>query len=645
MVVLSLMSREWINDPRNPRNKPFGTIDGEGGNIDDPDALFGEVHTYQLLRADEFQIGSKSLRYPECFDFVADLPRSRIWTGFFFDYDVTMMCKSLSEERARRLFDPTLRIRTGSDFSFGSIDIDDRWEIGYMPHKEFKVRRKGQSSFSVINDTGTFFQTSFVNTLKKWNIGTPEEQEMIIRGKSMRGDFHEMDKEIEAYNTLECILHNQLMEQFRQVWPGHLASAMLTAHGVPKRDEIPIMRNMDFRRIANAGYYGGRAESTVVGTVPGPVYQWDINGAYVSALRYLPCLLHGSWKLVSSRPARGTIWIGDISFGHNRDRLVYNLPVRKKDGNIFFPKYGSGHYWSWEVEAAENAGSEIQYSTGWVYESHCKCRPFAWIDDYYQERLRLGKSGKGLVLKLGGNSIYGKMAQSIGYAPWANPVWAGLITAYCRATIINAYRNNPDDVLMIMTDGLFMRTKPNLPVSKVLGEWELTTHDSIFVVQPGIYFLPDSVKTRGVPLGRIQAVQNTFREAFADFSTTMRVPQPIPIPVDNFLTMRQALARRKWHLAGTWEHTTRDISYDWSNKRNPGNLLREPGGVIRTVPQESSVSVQSFPYDRIIGGQMNISPFDNHRDPGLIQKTDESEQPDWNEPLIVTDPLYPNRAA
>lgn len=645
------MTRYWQNDSRNKANQNFGTVDGEGGNIPDPTALFGTVHAYQLLRADEFQISNPAgLSYQECFSFLAALPRNRIWTGYFFDYDVTMMCKGLPEERARRMFDPTERLRSGSDFAFPYIDVDGRWQISYIPHKEFRVRETGMEYFTTISDTGTFFQTSFIKTLTKWDIGTPEQRDGIAAGKLQRAGFTEMTPEIEEYNALECVLHNTLMEEFRQVcvdvgyvpkkWqgPGHLASAMLTAHGVPKRDAIPIMKNWKFRKLANAAYYGGRAETTAIGHIPGPVYQWDINGAYVAALRTLPCLIHGSWRFVRERPSLGNIYVGKIAFGHPGGRMLYNLPVRKADGNIFFPRYGTGHYWSTEIESAERASTQVEFTEGWVYEKHCDCKPFAWIDSYYAERLRLGKSGKGTVLKLGGNSIYGKLAQSIGYAPWANPVWAGLITAYCRATIIDAYRHRPDDVLMIMTDGLFLRHNPGLPVSRKLGEWDLTVHDHMFIVQPGIYFLPSHIKTRGVPLGRIEAVQEEFRDTAAKLASDMRLPEPVPVPVDNFLTMRQALARRKWHLAGTWEHTTRDISFDWSNKRTGSGLYRErETGVLRTLPYDSDVSVQSQGYDRVIGGQLNISPFAQYKADALTDRVNESEQPDWNPPLIGED--------
>lgn len=645
------MTRYWNSDNRNSKNKRFGTVDGEGGNIPDRHALFGTTHEYLLLRADEFEVGSGDpLGYRECFDFLAGLPRNRIWTGYFFDYDVTMMCRGLPEERARRLFDPTERLRTDG-FSYRYIEVDNTWEIGYIPHKEFICRRIGQPNFTVVSDTGSFFQTRFTKSLEKWNIGTEEERKNIQLGKDARADFAELTQNTRDYNELECVLHDELMEEFRTVcvetgyvptkWqgPGHLASAMLKKHGVPRREEIPIMGNWQFRELANAAYYGGRAETTAIGHIEGPIFQWDINGAYVSALRSLPCLRHGSWKHVREVPRGNSVWVGNVEFGNPPNRMLYNLPVRKSDGNIFFPRFGTGHYWSWELAAAYRAGTRYKYIDGWVYEKHCDCKPFAWVDAYYAERLRVGKSGRGIVLKLGGNSIYGKLAQSIGYAPWANPVWAGLITAYCRAKIIDAYANNPDDVLMIMTDGIFMRHDPGLPQSTKLGEWELKVHDNLFIVQPGIYFLPGgTVKTRGVPLGRIQAVEEVFRERFAKFATDYIVPEPVSVPVTNFLTMRQALARRKWHIAGTWEKTTRDISYEWTNKRAGAGLIRERDtGTIRTLPVDSDYNVISQPYDRIIGGQMNISPFKQFKDDALANRREEGEQPDWNSPLFDDD--------
>lgn len=616
-------------------------MDGEGGDVPDPDALFGAVHRYQLLRAGEFVIeNGDGLRFEECAAFLTSLPQDRIYTGYFFDYDATMMIKSIPEERARRIMNRATR-----EGQFGSHPVDvGEYQVDYLPHKEFKVRHKDQKHFTVISDVGQFFQGSFLNTLKKWNIGTPEQWKQIEDGKKNRSEFTWMTREIRYYNALECDLLEELMTQFRAVcrdigyiprkWqgPGYLASAMLDAHKVPKRDSIPIMRNDEFRALANEAYYGGRFETTASGPVRGPVYQYDINSAYPAILRSLPCLHHGSWKRIYAIPDSST-WFGEVDFTHPARDLLNHFPVRDQHGGICYPCNGSGVYWSEEVRAAREAGADVAFLKGWEYERHCECNWFSWVDGYYRERLRLGKTNKGYALKLGGNSIYGKIAQSIGYAPWANPVWAGMITAGCRAMLTDAYRQAPDDCVMLATDGLFMTRPLDVPCSTALGEWDLTVHeDGIFIVQPGIYFMPGSdVKTRGVERGRISGKRAEFEAAW-DRYLSERKDVAVTVPVDNFVTVRQALARNKWRTAGSWEHTTRDISFDWSTKRSAA-LAMQRDGVLRTMPLPGGP--RSVGYDRLIGGQAKMSLLvRRYADPGLEEAQRMAEQPDWVDPLI-----------
>lgn len=558
-----------------------------------------------------------------------------------------MMIRTLPPERAERLLNRHLRQADGGAIMPVEVTAPsgDKFEIDYLPHKEFKVRRSNQTTWTVISDVGQFFQSAFLTTLQKWGIGTEEEQEFIRRGKSMRADFAEVTDEVRAYNALECVLLEQLMTNFRAVckevgyvpkkWqgPGYLASAMLAAHGVPKREDIPILRNNSFRALAQAGYYGGWFETTASGPVPGPVYQFDINGAYVALLRDLPCLIHGSWRRDRNRPAGG-IWLGQVHFDHDAPRYLYNLPVRLANGNIQHPKEGNGVYWGCEIEAAERAGTAIRVDYCWVYEPDCECRWFDFVDALYAKRLALGKSAQGYVLKLGGNSIYGKIAQSIGYAPWANPVWAGLITAGCRAMLIDAYSQAPDQCFMLATDGLFMGCDLDLPCSNKLGEWERTVHpDGMFIVQPGVYFIGDDAKTRGVERGRIQDMRPLFEEQFQKFVDSHGVDHTVSVPVDNFITARQAIARRKWSVAGTWERTTREISFDWSTKRKRGIAFNR-GGTLRTVPHDGSPDLVSVPYARQIGGEERADGAPRYVDLGLEENQRMSEQPDWVQPLL-----------
>lgn len=641
------MAKEWANDGRNRANWEFCGVDGEGGNIPDRNLLFGDIHSYLLLRAGEQTVENPhGLSYQECFDFLCELPHNRIYVAYFFDYDVTMMIRQLPEERARRLFNQAVRDIRGRRLP---VEIDHKWEIDYTPHKEFRIRKADASQWTIINDVGQFFQSSFLATIGKWEIGTEQERAFIAKGKSMRADFADMDEEIRAYNAMECLHLEQLMSNFRGVcwevgyvpkkWqgPGYLASAMLDYHKVPRREAIPILKNDSFRRLANAAYYGGRFETTAAGPIPGPVYQYDINSAYPAALRKLPCLIHGSWKRSGDRPPDGSLWFGTVHFHHREARYLFNLPVRRKDGSIYYPREGSGVYWSPELDAAERAGTEFDCSETWVHEGSCDCRWFDFIDDYYLQRLRLGKTTKGFVLKLAGNSIYGKIAQSIGYAPYANPVWAGLITAHCRASIVEAYSKSPQDCYMIATDGIFSAVPLQLPISDKLGEWDETIHpDGMFIVQPGIYFMSDGeVKTRGVERGRIYNMRADFQAAWDKYVASQGLDHTVSVAVDNFITGPQALARNKWSLAGTWEHTTRDISFDWGMKRVRA-IARTEGGIMRTLPHFGGPEVMSVPYGRMIGSGIQMLPAweSRYTDIGLQEAERMAGQPDWVDPLL-----------
>lgn len=633
-----------LYDKKFKDNWEFRGVDGEGGNVHEEGTLFGDRHQYLSLRCgpDLLETG-KPLSYSDCFAFLADRDHRYNYVAYFFDYDVTMMIRTLPQRYVRELLHREQRY--GDTAWLRPVEYDG-FQFDYLPHKEFKVRRVGQKHWTIISDVGQFFQSSFLSTLKKWNIGTEQERAFIEKGKKMRADFTEHTDEIRAYNALECLLLEQLMTEFRQVchdtgyvpkkWqgPGYLASAMLEYHQVPKREDIPILKNERFYARALAAYYGGRFETTAVANISGPVYQYDINSAYPSALRELPCLIHGTWRWVHDRPDSG-LWFGTVHFNHSGGRMLENLPFRLENGNILYPKEGEGVYWSVEIEAAERAGTDVLFRDGWLYETHCDCQWFNFIDAYYLKRVALGKTNKGYVLKLAGNSIYGKIAQSIGYAPYANPVWAGLITALCRSKLIDAYSQAPDKCYMLATDGLFMGVPLDLPISNKLGEWEETVHpDGMFIVQPGVYFIGDDAKTRGVERGRIYNLRDQFQSQWDKFIASHGIDHTVSVDVQNFITARQAMTRGKPQLAGTWDKTTREISFIWQIKRKSGISIMDKDNVMRTLPHNGLPDWVSQPYQRRIGGGLVMADDEKYQDLGLQESDRMTEQPDWVEPLF-----------
>lgn len=657
MTTRKEMTQQHNREKRGKRVSPtrFCTVDGEGGN-------FGLLpildHKYVLLRAGEFAIEDPNGLTPtDCLRFLADLPKDRIYVSYFFDYDVTMILRDLPVERIHRLFHRELRQVKDKPGSCFPIDYGE-YQLDYLPGKEFRVRRmlskKKGGPWTVISDTGTFFQCSFVSALRKWFPDDAELQpviDKIAEGKQQRNDFGEVTEYEREYNKLEIAMHERLMDKFRTLcyrldmrpnrWqgPGNLVAAVYRREGIPRNKDLPVFREQpEFREFANSAYYGGRFECGWFGDIDGPVYQYDINSAYANTYGALPCLVHGTWRRLRTgdggRP--GSIRVVDCTFRHRGNRWALGtLPIRTKHGTIIFPLAGRGRYWSPELDVALDHGVELEYHGGWQFEQRCSCTYFDFIPEYYYERLRLGKDVIGQPIKIMLASAYGKLAQSVGAAPYANPVWSGLIVSTVRATLIEAALHNGtgDDVLMLATDGLFTRNpRPNLPVGEALGEWDLTEHSSMFIVQSGVYYLPTtsarskekSTKTRGIPQSRLIAQEDDFRQAWSEILSGAS-PDSVPVTVRlrNFIGLRLALARNRVDTAGQWVAVKKHVVFDWSTKRvDPIRV----GNAMQTFPMAGSPTLVSEQYARTIGGY-------NLMDSRELHRLQFSDQPDWADTL------------
>lgn len=604
-------------------NRPFIGVDGEGGNLNGR-------HEYLLLTAGDKHLHTgEPLRAIECLDFLANLPEKKIYVAYYFDYDVTMMIRGLPDERVRRLLARDSRLSQDRKFTY-PLDYGP-FQLDYIPRKEFKVRTKGKP-WRIISDVGSFFQCSFLKAITDWEIGTPEQRAMIAEGKAGRATFTKLTAETLHYNDLEIELLQTLMNTFRAVcadigyipdkWqgPGWGAVSMMQRHNVPRTREITIPEPVI--TAANESFYGGRFETTAIGPVNGPIYQYDINSAYPWALLQLPCLRCARWE--QRKPKECELWLGYGAFSAFDPATLYCYPLRTKTGTIIFPTRGRG--WYWGVESSRASHQTFNPETCYVLQSTCQHKTFSYMEAVYAERIKLGKTSKGRVLKLFMNSHYGKAAQSVGAAPYANPVYASLITALTRAKLYEALHPAGwcycNDTLMLATDGIFTtRPLPHLPLTNKLGEWECVEHPEIFIIQPGLYLLGDaSPKTRGLPRQAVVTQETDFRAAYNTLIKTDRL-DPVKVSLTNFIGLRQAYHRNKPELAGTWQNLVKEIGLDWSTKRDTNNVWWH-GDVMRTQPKDIPGYPKTVPYTKIIGKMLGE------------QKLELLDQPDWADLLI-----------
>lgn len=555
------------------RKKPSGHkapkawvgLDGEGITIDGH-------HRYTLLccagrsSAQPFRAsvgdGDRPLTSQECLEFILGIPNRYRIAGFCLGYDWTLILKDLPDKTLFRLFHP--EVRQGES---GPLPVYWKgYKLNLAGKAKMMVARKGAMGFSggaiappqVVWDVFGFFQGSFVSALKKWGIGTAEQVERIQAMKRRRREFDKLPFErIRAYCFEECELLAELMTELDDAheaaglklhsWfgAGSTAAVLLQKLGIesslsepPKDMILPI----------HQAFFGGRFEHSLIGPMKGPIYGYDISSAYPYALTRLPCLCHGRWQLTREKERAKRATIALIHYGYRSTSASHcrpqvqpwgALPFRRKNGNIVFPLSSAGgwawgvEYWSAERFSAKHGRPQV-FREAWVYETDCKCRPFSDLAEYYLTRLEWGKEARGIVLKLGMNSVYGKLAQSVGSHRYRSLIWAGLVTAHCRGQLLDlmALHKNPKHILGVATDGLYttedLRSAvATAPGQKPLGGWECTEYSELFFIQPGVYFQPtgtiEKTRSRGVPRIDVAEQQRRILDSWARGERTIAI--------------------------------------------------------------------------------------------------------------------------
>lgn len=513
-------------------------IDGEGQGR--------ENHQYVMLawsnetgtRRDSIEsLPGESLSTKQCLDFILSIPPNARAFAFAFNYDLTKILQDCDDRTIYRLFRPELRQRPPGKEKYGPYP--EVWE-GYTLNllgSKFSVEKGKQRT--VIWDTFKFYQAKFTKALTDWKVGEKEELDRMRDMKDKRSDFDKLSRaDILRYCFDECA---KMATLTRKLIAAHEAAGLhlksyhgagSTASCVLKRmgigDEVRQGPDEANHAIASA-FFGGRFENRVIGIIKGPLWSRDISSAYPYQTTFLPCLACGQWSLVKKRNLLegAAAAVVHYKLGRPPRGIVWGpLPFRGSDGSICFPAIsGGGWVWLSEFLAAEAAFPHIHFVEAYVYRTDCNHRPFAEVPKLYLERLKLGKEGPGIVLKLGTNAIYGKLAQSTGVnPPFQSWVWAGMITAGTRAAILAMLGLHRDrrNMYMVATDGIYSRENFAAPLPmdtgtntaehrKPLGGWETKKVESdVFAARPGIYYPMNptaeeigAVRARGIGRGVI----------------------------------------------------------------------------------------------------------------------------------------------
>lgn len=568
------------------RQRPFLALDGEGvtkpGNLRQSYVLFGASDGGSV--SDEIR-SDDELSTDQILAFLINLERnhpSHIKIAYGFNYDVNMIVKDIPPNRHVRLLD-------GQWVSYKAYKI--RWVHGKWLEIRYENRAANEKLYTIIFDVLSFFGAKFEFACKQYlDDMTDEEKSVINIGKAIRATFTmaDLDTKIAPYMHTELRVMTRLMTRLRELidtleiplkgWygPGAISSALMHKHNVRRfrpEEDLPEIRDA-----SQFAYTGGRFETFRTGLYDGPVYQYDVRSAYPYALLQCPALTDEYYH--DAQPKQG---VPAPSFSLNRIRFydtevertgINPFAMRTSSGALHFPNFVETWAWGPEYNAAlkhRPAALELVEQVTFPDDGR---RPFEFLEGLYEQRRvwRRQEHPAELVVKIGMNSIAGKLAQRVGWdretgaAPhWHQLRWAGYITSVCRAMVYDAMMQAPDRIIAVETDGIFSEVPLDLPLGSELGQWKEERYDGIMYAQSGVYFTLtgkdwSAGKTRGFSENKAHAA--TARAA-VDTLTPLVTMQP------RFHGLRGNLGKDDWR---SWQNHRHVIHWGGDGKRyHPSN--------------------------------------------------------------------------
>lgn len=551
--------------------KPFIFWDGEGVT-----RVEGEKQDYVLFGnslGDRLRTPHGYLSTAEIFRFIFSRVQPKTINVIYgASYDWNMWMRDIPRETLQTLYDT------------GQCEWSGYW-IKMRPGKQFHIGIRGTKETALFYDVVSLFQRPFIAACDEYLGDGFEDRDLIVKNKRLRSGFDVSDlEEIERYMSAELVNGVKLMNEFRERiyrvgmrvsrWdgPGALAVALFQEHDI-KSHLSPTERWMS--EAVTSAYFGGRFEVCLTGYSSENVYEYDINSAYPWALQDVPSLAGGRWVTHTGYHDPGTDFVLHyvVFTGHiNNVNRPYPLPFRKQDGNVSFPRHVVGWYWGPEVAVAQKYvdqyGGSLAVQETRVFYPVTDVRPFAFIGPIYKLRLALkkAKDGAQVGIKLALNSMYGKLAQQLGWKQTPNGIrippyhqleYAGYATSRCRAALFDAVLQDLDSVVAFETDAMFTTRPLTVIEGEGLGEWGRDVFTDMVYLQSGTYFAHSEEdgelveKTRGVDRGEL-----TFAHAYR---TLEHGGTHIPAKMTRFHALGTALTQSfdKWLV---WEKMSKMVS-------------------------------------------------------------------------------------
>lgn len=518
------------------------------------------------------------LKVETILEWIVTTGAGRLSFGFFFNYDVNQIVALLPY-----LHQTQIAAR-------GRVQYK-RWRLSHTPGKKFTVGDVEIGQSATIWDCSGWAQCSFAKLTEDWKLGSADERALVKAMKERRNDFvNATEAELIQYTTLECALlsdwaqtiltlHDECGIHLRAYsGPGSTAGAMIRQRGW-KPPEIPEHINT----IATEAFFGGRSEISCVGPVPGPIHSYDINSAYPNAITALPELRDAKWYH-TSRYVPGGWGFYRVRWKQKPSSCWGLFPVRgamlpsgHRSVSLMYPTRGEGWFHSNEILAGLDVEPDaVKILEGWIVEP--KGTPFEWVRAGCEERIKykFAKDMRHFPLKVGYNSIYGKLAQHTGSHPLQCLAYAGAVTAQTRGELLRKAHPHGHDVLLLATDGILSKCLlPECEIGPNLGQWEYQQYPDAWLLQAGVYWAGNKKRTRGIDARGLN-LDDVKREWTAN-----KTNGEIELQARRVLSYRLCAAQNKLDQTGQWVESVRKVGFSPAPRRKG---YRWNGACLQTIP-------------------------------------------------------------
>lgn len=379
--------------------------------------------------------------------------------------------------------------------------------------------RKGGKAVSIYDIYGFFKGDSFASVLGKWfdshtaklaNVATYERyrEPLELYGLSTRLAHSIVRSSIIA--RLANKVNDELTENNIHLTRYHGAGGVagywlgkMKAKNHFYNYRYKRQKSAEWDKAINQSYYGGRAEQFKIGTLY-DVKIYDINSAYANAIRYLPSMLHKPKFIKEWTAEPFSVWFIEYDLS-NTNSYFGLLPNRDVTNNTRYKVAGRGYFWQPEVlYLIQNHPECINIKYGFVYDY--EETPFdSEITKLYELRNQLKSDNRPLekIVKLSLSGMYGKFCQSQGKGHYYNLSYAGFITSFTRAQLLNATQQNATNTICFQTDAIHSNEYLPVCISDKIGEFKLKEYAKVTYLDQGVYQCYDhngnivKTKTRG----------------------------------------------------------------------------------------------------------------------------------------------------